>query len=290
MRGHDPVGSLLLFDLAVAGPMGRTAEDLRLGLSVVAGPDDYWGKGWSLELPDPGRLQARDLRVAVMAADPNGPVEEAYATRIEEVGRALESAGATVSFGARPEIDTGRSYGIYARTLFAALAPTFPPELRAALEAGAAALDSEELTYSAEMMRGVALKHHEWLALQAERLTIRQAWAAFFKDWDVVLAPVTATAAFPHDHSPFADRTLTIDGRVHDYSDLFFWPNLFTLASLPVTVVPAGLSPRGLPFGVQIAADHMQDYLAIEVGRIVGEVFGGFVPPPLDRLEAAPSA
>ena len=50
------------------------------------------------------------------------------------------------------------------------------------------------------MVRGNMLPHRDWLKLNNERHGLRRAFAAFFADWDVLLCPVAASAAWPHDH------------------------------------------------------------------------------------------
>ncbi|NNK06468.1 MAG: amidase, partial [Myxococcales bacterium] len=52
-RGHipGPPGTKSEADLAVVGPLARTAGDLQLALDVIAGPDALMREGWSLSLP-----------------------------------------------------------------------------------------------------------------------------------------------------------------------------------------------------------------------------------------------
>ena len=38
------------------------------------------------------------------------------------------------------------------------------------------------------------------------------AWQEFFRDWDLILCPTTATPAFPQDQSELLERTLDVDG------------------------------------------------------------------------------
>ena len=53
-------------DLAVAGPICRTADDLALLLDILAGPEPHLEKnGWSLDLPAPTVTTVEELRVAV---------------------------------------------------------------------------------------------------------------------------------------------------------------------------------------------------------------------------------
>ena len=57
--------------------------------------------------------------------------------------------------------------------------------------------------------------------------------------------------------------------------------SIFNLAGVPVTEVPLGLSPAGLPVGVQVAAAHGADHLTIAIALELEAIFGGWVPPTL---------
>ena len=56
---------------------------------------------------------------------------------------------------------------------------------------------------------------------------------------------------------------------------------VFNLAGVPVTEVPLGLSSRGLPLGVQVAAGAERDHVSIAVALELERVFGGWVAPPV---------
>ena len=56
---------------------------------------------------------------------------------------------------------------------------------------------------------------------------------------------------------------------------------ILNVLELPVTQVPLGLSPEGLPLGVQLAAGHGQDELCLQVAMLMDDAFGGWVVPPL---------
>jgi amidase len=58
-----------------------------------------------------------------------------------------------------------------------------------------------------------------------------------------------------------------------------FWPGLATLAYLPATVFPTGVSDGGLPIGLQAIGAESADYTTIEFARLVAREFGGFSPP-----------
>jgi fatty acid amide hydrolase 2 len=56
---------------------------------------------------------------------------------------------------------------------------------------------------------------------------------------------------------------------------------IFNLAGVPVTQVPLGLSPSGLPVGIQVAAAPGADHVSIAVALELEAAFGGWVPPAL---------
>ena len=49
---------------------------------------------------------------------------------------------------------------------------------------------------------------------------------------------------------------------------------------LPSTVVPVGAGPSGLPIGLQVVADYLQDRTALAFAGLTEAVTGGFVAPP----------
>ncbi|HZT18113.1 MAG TPA: amidase family protein, partial [Dongiaceae bacterium] len=55
LRGHSARDTLSMPDISVAGPLARTAEDLALALSVLAGPDELDAPAWRLALPKPSK-------------------------------------------------------------------------------------------------------------------------------------------------------------------------------------------------------------------------------------------
>ena len=79
---------------------------------------------------------------------------------------------------------------------------------------------------------------------------------------------------------PAYPRTAPRHGRTVGRPWLLTPSAVFNLAGVPVTEVPLGLTPRGLPIGVQVAASPGHDHLSIAVALELERVFGGWVPPP----------
>ncbi len=281
LRGHTVSGSFAMPDISVAGPLARTAEDLALALSVVAGPDELDAPGWRLDLPRPGKTRLAECRVAVMTTDPNCAVEHEYSEALTALGRSLAKAGATVSFAARPSIDTVQAHALYIRLLRAVTTARLAPEAFAGWREKAAALAPDDDSYKARVARAATLLHRDWLAAHEERAKLRWAWHEFFRGWDVLLTPAAAGPAWPHDQKgDRLDRVITVNGRSENTNDQLFWAGVSGVVHLPSTVTPIGLSQGGLPFGVQVIGDNLRDLTTIEVARLIAQEVGGFRPPP----------
>ena len=99
LAGHIPPlpGSAIGVDIAAIGPLSRSADDLDLCLSVIAGPDAANEVGWKLHLPSARADTLREYRIAAWFDDLHCPIEEdirtLYRRRIEE----LRAAGAQIS-------------------------------------------------------------------------------------------------------------------------------------------------------------------------------------------------
>ncbi len=280
-RGHALPGVVTSADIAAIGPLARSAEDLELALDAMAGPDPLEAAGWRLELPAPRHTALKDFKVAVKLDDPNSEVDGEYADRLQAVADALAKAGATVSDKAHPDIDTRRAHEVYVLMLRAATSGRMEPahyerSLRLAEELG-----PDDTSYLARMSRGNTMRHRDWLPLNNERTLMRQTWAAFFRDWDILLCPAAASAAWPHDQEgERPDRTIEVNGHPVPTTDQLFWAGFSGLVYLPSTVGPAGFTASGLPVGAQAIAAHLEDRTAIAFSRLLAQEIGGFVPPP----------
>jgi len=281
LRGHSVAGTLAMPDISVAGPLARTAEDLTLALTIVAGPDQLDAAGWRLFLPRPRSRHLADYRIALLLEDPNSAVEAEYAERLAELGHRLARAGAKVSFEARPAIDTRAAHALYIRLLRSVTGSRSAPEIFADWQRKAAALAPSDDSYKARVARAMVLLHRDWLAAHEEREKLRWAWHAFFRDWDVLLTPAAAGPAWPHDQKgDRLDRVITVNGKPEDTSNQLFWAGISGVVYLPSTVTPVGLSRGGLPMGVQVIGDNLHDLTTIEVARLIASEVGGFAAPP----------
>jgi amidase len=280
--GHSAPGSRgARSDLSVVGPIARFPKDLALALDITAGPDSLRTTGWRLSLPRDDREDPAAWRVALWPQDAMCPVDDEISARLIEVGTLLRRLGAFVSENARPNFASARHHEVYMLMLRAITTARQPDSI---LEESRAVLDSvapDERNQRIYAARGATLLHREWLALNGERAAFRRAWKEFFSRYDVLLAPVAATTAFPHDHEPDRDlRRVMVNGQPQPYASQLFWSGLPVLSYLPATCAPMGLSKSGLPMGLQIIGPEYNDHRTIAFAELLRRVIGGFVPPP----------
>jgi amidase len=280
-RGQALPGRVAQGDISVIGPLGRSAEDLAIGLSVMAGPDEIDGAGWRLALPAPRRKRLREFKVAVMLTDPASEVDREVQARLQALADFLGEQKAKVSLRARPDIDTAEAHRAYVFLLRAATAGRQTAEEFRRNAEIARGLAPDDERYFARMMRANTASHRDWLAANELRHKMRWRWAEFFREWDLLLCPAAASAAFPHDHEGERhDRTIVVNGRRVPTTDQLFWAGYSGVAYLPSTVAPCGFTPGGLPVGVQIVGPQYGDRTCIEFARLLEREFQGFVPPP----------
>lgn len=281
--GHNPPGVVSAPDLNVVGPMGRSAEDLELALDVVAGPDRFRSSGWRLELPQPKARTLPDLRVAIWPKEDSVPTSGEISDRVQEVGEVFARAGAVVSDRARPEISPRDMHDTYLSLLGSAGLVNLPDEYYSVTQGWAAELDANDKSPLAVVTRARVLDHRSWSDHDEARTNYRLRWRAFFDDWDVVICPIFATTAYEHDHRPKLERTLAVDTAQTSHYEHYFWVGLATVAYLPSTAFPSGLSNDGLPIGLQIVGPEYGDRTTIEVARLIAQELGGFQAPPRFR-------
>jgi amidase len=279
-QGHALPGMAAGPDIAVCGPLARSAEDLSLALGVLAGAEPLNRPGWQLHLPTPTKTSLADFKVAIWPTDEVAPVEQEVADRVVRIGETLAKLGATVSDRARPSFSSRESHVTYLKLLNSIMSAGVPPEIYEQMQRDAEQTDPNDLSDAAVFARAAALTHRDWISTDHARERLRYAWREFFDEWDILICPQTATPAFRHDQSEIATRLLKVDSEEQPYFQQLFWAGLVTGGYLPSTVFPTGPSLTGLPIGLQAVGAEYDDLRTIDFTRLLAQEIGGFVPPP----------
>jgi len=266
-------------DVGVVGPLARSAADLDLCLSVLAGPDPVEAVAWRLELPVAPAREAGAWRVAVWPGEPGWPVDRGVAQRLSATADSLAAAGMCVE-EARP-VDLDESLDVAQRLIQGGIAGVLPDADYAALAGRAAGLDPADQSPPARFARNIAQSARDLSGARQQQRRLRDSWGRFFTRYDVLLCPVMRTTAIAHDHSPDVDaRVITVNGEQVPYADQFAWVQAVGAAYLPAVVAPAGIAADCLPAGIQIVGPYLHDRTVIAFAQALAGLIGGFTPPP----------
>src|SRR5262249_44395748 len=135
-------------------------------------------------------------------------------------------------------------------------------------------------------LRGLAGAPGDFVLWGFQREGYRQAWRAFFREWDVLLAPAINVLAYPHTVRPWPAEdddlqlTLDVNGRTVPYLHGLVYPALSTVAGQPATAFPVGLSRGGLPIGLQAVGPYLEDLTPLRFTALLAREIGGFRKPP----------
>lgn len=279
-RGHALPGLIVQPDLSVIGPLARSASDLETGVLAMAGPDELDSVGLKLDLPIARHASLGEYKVAVWANDEIAPVSREVEERVAAVAKTISDAGGGVDMKARPDFDPAEAHEIFHTLLWSAMAARIPDDDFAEMVKAAAELSPENNSGGAKLLRAQTISHHDHFTAHNKRMSLRWAWDAFFKQYDVLIAPIMATPAFEHDHRPMGKRKTLIDGAERPYFEQLFWAGLAVCSYLPSTVIPTGLTQDGLPIGIQIIGRQYGDLETIGLAKLLEAEGYAFTPPP----------
>ncbi|MFD7846370.1 amidase [Nocardia sp. NPDC059764] len=268
-------------DLAVVGPMARTARDLTLLLDVMAGPDPLThGVAYDLALPPARHRRLADFRVLIIEDHPLIPTGSAVRAGVNRVADALADAGARVERHSPLLPDPTEAATVYMQLMLSNAATSLPADVYEQLRTRAAALSVDDRSLDAARVRGMVLSHRDWVETNNRRELHRQGWRRLFAEFDAVVCPITPTPAFPHDHNgSLENRHIDIDGVEYPYFDQLVWAGMATMPGLPATAIPTGRSPEGLPVGVQLIGPMFEDRTPLRLAELLEEKIGGFQAP-----------
>ncbi len=267
-------------DISVIGPLARGANDLRVATLAMAGATGRSSGAANLMLPDCPKTELKEFKIGVLLEDQNCKQDNELTDRLQTTVDELAKAGVAVTDNIKPVKDTKRAHLVYLMLLRAATGSRLSETDLAKSRERALATDPTDLSYKAIVDRAVTMSHKEWLAWDEERELLRREWDSFFEEYDLLVTPVAASTAFPHDQiGDRADRVIPINNGQESTVDQLFWAGLPGVVYLPATAVPAGLSRSGLPCGLQLIGPYMGDLTTINFARLMENEIGGFVPP-----------
>ena len=269
-----------LNDLAVIGPMARSAADLKLELEILAGPAQEDTVAYKWRLPKPRKTKLKDYKIGYVINDAFCPVHPEIQSIIGNTVDALRKEGVKLKEGWPEGINFASIFETYFKLMaaYVSQSPFFTDEL----------INMMKLLYGMpygetqrQYVEGLTISHKNWVALGVIRLSSRLAWQEYFKTFDAFLMPANCIPAFAHNHDRnFWGRVMESSDGSRYYAETFKWISIATLAGCPVTVIPVGKTAANLPVGIQIMGPYMEDGTPLDLAVKMEDVLGGFTPPP----------
>jgi len=274
-----------------AGPMARTVRDAAIMLTAMCGHDPKDSTSAPVDVPD---FEAAALTPDVRGLKVGIPREyrmESMAGEIEQVWRQgeewLRAQGAET-------VEVSLPHTRYALATYYIIAPAEASSnlarydgVRFGLRVPGATLEELYMNtrgegFGAEVRRRVLIGTYVlsagyydayYLKAQKVRALIAKDFARAFEQIDVILTPTAPSDAFAIGEK--ADDPITMY-----LNDVFTVPT--SLAGLPGISVPAGLSARGLPLGLQLVGRPFDEATVLRVAAAL-EQAAGFEAKPVLR-------
>jgi amidase len=264
-------------DLGVAGPLARSAADLKAALAVLGGPDKDEAVAYRWSLPPARGTRLTDYRIGFVLDDKICPVTTDVGDVLGEAVNVLRKAGTRLREGWPPGVRPAEQYDAWF-FLFTAIFKSgqVRDEDEEPLRKRAARSDDSSQVKTA---RALTASPKRFLEASAARTAARALWQEFFKTHDAFLLPTVFCAAPPHDHTPQDARSIPTPGGKRPFDHIFPWISFATLAGLPATVAPVGQTKDGLPVGIQVIGPYLEDATPIDVAGHLSAVLGGYKPP-----------
>tara|TARA_B100001029_G_C15031157_1_gene437047 strand:- start:699 stop:1586 length:888 start_codon:yes stop_codon:yes gene_type:complete len=244
----EPMENLgLIAPFLTDGPMARTIEDIKLGLSILSGR--HIDDPNSVDVPLEGEIPDK-LKVGIVKEIDGIELPLSIINEIEDAGKILADNGWDVEEVTPPELD--RVYEIWGTILNDTALSIVPDEL----------FKPETAAYLNRW--GEVFSHINMSADEKfmERFRLRKLWSNFLNEYHVCIGPTWCNLPWPID----TDLDPKLGNEALKKSFYFIAPA--NGLGLPAVALATGLSDS-IPTGIQIYADLFRDDLALLAAEII---------------------
>ena len=250
------------------GPMARNVPDLQLFFNVLAGNQPSRP---STAVSSESLIPVMNgRRVAWYSNDGVSPVTSETRQAMETAARMLSEAGLKVEEIRPPGIERGHDLWL---KLFSRASVVQLRNVYTGREAEAGAFVRWRLATADDTP---APTLDDYILSWCERDRLRSDLIEWMESTPLLLAPVGATPAFPHD-----SLKVNVDGQSISTFRAFSYSQTFNVFDLPAAAIPVSRSAEGLPIGVQIIGRPFEEETVLAAAGIIERALGQWQAPPL---------
>lgn len=242
------------------GPMARTVEDAALMLDVITEPDPI---NWNAPPHQKCQSHAKltdlpdQIKVAYVPSFNNIPVDPEVSDLVAKAARAMS----TIATVEEINLDLPELVDVF-NTHWMVIANWLKNKMPTSVHDK---LDPYLLSFAE---RGSQISTTEYVNAEISRMMIGRKIKSLFIDYDLILMPTMAMTAF--------DVGLNVANNQSgmpwdDWTPFTFIGNL---TKFPASSVPCGLSQAGLPIGVQLIGDYLQDEKVMQASHALEKLIG----------------
>ena len=269
-RSPAPTGCEGLFELASFGPMARSIEDLELVLPIVSEP-------CTPPLTPSPRKALSELRVAWTDDFGGAPLDggsrrlmQSFADSLSRHGCHVERCSGAVDF-----VEAWRISGICSAAVNTLFQPLPMRWVRRAVSPLLRRFGPQHPLVLG-LFEGLALDQACLRRALEQRIRIIETLEQFLGKWDCWICPVFPTPAFTHRS---ARAPIDVDNHSISQLEANLYAIIFNITGHPVVTMPIGLSPEGLPIGVQVIGSRWQEMALLNATHEIASVTAGCQRP-----------
>ena len=257
--------------ISVEGPMARTAEDVALLLSVMAGPDPRS----PIAIREPGEIfrqplerDFRDVRIAWCGDLGGVPFDPQVRSVVNSQRSTFQSLGCTVVDKEPDFRNADEIFRVWRAWCFEAGHGHLLKQHREQLK--------DTVIWNIE--EGLQLTGPQIGRAERQRTELYHRVRRFMEDVEFLVLPVSQVPPFDVAQPYVAE----INGvKMDTYIDWMKSCYYITVTGLPAISVPAGFTPEGLPIGIQLVGRHQDDWGVLQLAHAFEQAtgFGNQRPP-----------
>jgi len=285
LHGNFPLpknANTFIVHMAQAGPLARAVDDVELLWKIIVGPHESDRNIPDIDWKRPLKHSFSDYKIAWTDGWPgystSSPLRDAIQTLIGK----LKTNGCNVEKRIPDDSLHQDSLKVFMGLFPYVIAQGTPWFIRTIIKMQnrrrfLKGMKKESPQLMRALNDGFKLNANHYGKMLLQRNLITQRWEQFFNQYDFLICPVAFGPAYKRCET---GSRLSYDGKEMVYAN-YAWPYVgcFNASGNPSITIPLGLSPEGLPLGVQIVSKYWSEPTLIDFAKRVSQLTDEFVKP-----------